>query len=111
MNANDKPTTPIQREALELLRYAKRELKKIPANVSAIEPKLSEARRNFYLSCARTCARIIRAIEEARTDPQLVAATKLSYELLAALTDYADVCGWTAEDRLIVEEIFGDDIK
>ena len=107
MKVNNKPTTPIQQKALELLRYAKCELKKIPANVGAIEPKFSEARRNFYLSCPR----IIRAIEEANTDPQLFAATKLSYELLADLTDYADVCGWTAEDRLIVEEIFGDDIK
>src|SRR5215470_7615972 len=47
MKANNKPTTPIQRETLELLCYAKRELKKVPANVGTIEPKLSEARRNL----------------------------------------------------------------
>ena len=41
-------------------------------------------------------------IEEAKTDPQLVVAMKLSYELLDALPDYADVCGSTAEDRVIV---------
>jgi len=36
---------------------------------------------------------------------------KLSYQFLDVLPDYADVCGWTADDRVIVVEIFGDDIK
>jgi len=72
---------------------------------------LPEGRGNFYLPCARTYARIVRAIEEVKTDPQPVAAMKLSYQFLDALPDYADVCGWTADDRVIVVEIFGDDIK
>ena len=111
MKMNAKPKNAIQREALVVLCYEKHDLKKIPTNVDAIEPKLPEGRRNFYLSCARTYARIVRAIEEAKTDPQLVVAMKLSFELLDALPDYADVCGSTVEDRVIVEEIFGDDIK
>ena len=60
MKMNAKPKNAIQREALVVLCYAKHDLKKIPTNVDAIEPKLPEGRRNFYLSCARTYARIVR---------------------------------------------------
>jgi hypothetical protein len=95
MKANTKPKTATQRDAVEFLRATTRLLKTFKDN----PPQTDEG--FAYASTTRTFLRIIRGIEEAKTDLQLAAEMKLSIELLRDL----QIIGFhAAEDQILFDE-------
>jgi hypothetical protein len=93
VNANTKKT-PIQNEAKEFLRAVRR-LLQASANPHESDPSFMHA------STLRTLQRCVRGLEEAKTDPDLAAAMRLSLDLLGNL----QMLGFTAaEDQILLDE-------
>ena len=90
-----KSKSAIQNDATDFLRATKRLLKVFTDN----PPQSDEG--FAYVSTMRTFTRVVRGIEEAKTDSELAAEMKLSMELLNDL----DIIGYhAAEDQILLDE-------
>jgi len=90
-----KSKSAIQNDATDFLRATKRLLKVFTDN----PPQSDEG--FAYVSTMRTFTRVVRGIEEAKTDPELAAEMKLSIELLREL----QIIGFhAAEDQILLDE-------
>jgi hypothetical protein len=79
MKPNTKPRSPTQRDAADFLPATKRLLKVFRDKAPTSDDGYA------YISTMRTFLLVVRGIEEAKTDPELAAAMKLSIELLRDL--------------------------
>ena len=90
-----KSKSATQNDATDFLRATKRLLKVFTDN----PPQSDEG--FAYVSTMRTFTRVVRGIEEAKTDPELAAEKKLSMELLSDL----EIIGYhAAEDQILLDE-------
>src|SRR5262245_39364493 len=90
-----KSKSAVQNDATDFLRATKRLLKVFTDN----PPQTDEG--FAYVSMMRTFTRVVRGIEEAKTDPELVAEMNLSIELIRELR----IIGFhAAEDQILLNE-------
>jgi len=90
-----KSKSAIQNDATDFLRATKRLLKVFTDN----PPQTDEG--FAYVSTMRTFIRVVRGLEEAKSDPQLAAAMTLAIDLLRDL----QIIGFhAAEDQILLDE-------